>query len=143
MVGYYIYPAAPPWYVDYYGFEVVPTAPPTAAGAGRLDELLGFPISELYYAKDTNIFSAIPSLHCGQTFLALYFAFLARKMRILIGLYFGAVFLGSVYLNHHYFIDSLLGVMYALIVAWITSKIFDLGSSTVILSDKLTKKETT
>ena len=111
-----IFPAAPPWYVDLYGFEFFPDVPAEAAGAVRFDLLVGLPVFEAYYAKSTNVFGAIPSLHCGQTFLAMWFAFMAKKMRIANGLLFTAVLFGSVYLNHHYIIDGLLGVLFAAIV---------------------------
>ena len=114
-----IFPVAPPWYVDLYGFEYVVEAPAEAAGAARFDSLVGFPIFESYYAKSTNVFGAMPSLHVGQTFLAFYFAIFAGRLRVLNGLMFVLVFFGAVYLNHHYVIDGLLGIFYALIVGWV------------------------
>ena len=123
---YLIYPAAPPWYVDHYGFEFIPNAPPEAAGTERFDTLLGKPIFENYYAKNTNVFGAIPSVHCGQTFLALYFALWSRRLRIACLLFFAAVFFGSVYLNHHYIIDGLIGIAYATVIGFICIRIMKL-----------------
>ena len=41
FAGYYIHPAAPPWYAMNYGFEPVLNTPGNVAGLGRFDELLG------------------------------------------------------------------------------------------------------
>lgn len=129
-ITYLIYPAAPPWYVDRYGFELVIDAPPEAAGAARFDAIVGFPISEVFYSKNTNVFGAIPSLHCGQLFLAFYFTLLAGKLRFISGLFLVIVLFGSVYLNHHYVIDALAGVLYALVVGVAIAKFSKLKSLT-------------
>lgn len=130
-VTYLLYPAAPPWYVDRYGFNLIADAPPEAAGAARFDRLVGFPVFEAFYAKNTNIFGAIPSLHCGQMFLALYFSFLAGKLRMLSSVFFVAVLFGSVYLNHHYIIDALLGILFAIFVGWVISRIMNLKKTAI------------
>ena len=81
-VGYLVYPAAPPWYVDRYGLgPALLTAPPEAAGAARFDALLGVSWFAEYYGRSANVFGAIPSLHVGQTFLAVLFAWRWRSLR--------------------------------------------------------------
>ena len=40
FAGYYIYPAAPPWYAMHSGFEPILDTPGNVAGLGRFAELL-------------------------------------------------------------------------------------------------------
>ena len=40
FAGYYIHPAAPPWYAINYGFEAILNTPGNTAALGRFDELL-------------------------------------------------------------------------------------------------------
>ncbi len=122
MAGYAVWmavPVAPPWYVDQYGTGPAQVdVPGDAAGAARFDALVGVPVFENYYARNTNVFGAFPSLHCGQTFLMLLVAFTFRRVRIFSVLFFLAVFFASVYLNHHYILDGLAGMLLAAAV-WV------------------------
>lgn len=114
---YAIYPAAPPWYADRYGLgPVVFAAPPEAAGAARFDALVGQPWFAQFYARNANVFGAVPSLHVGQTFLAVLYAWRLRSLRVLATLFFAVMAFASVYLNHHYVIDGLAGMAFALVV---------------------------
>ena len=109
-----VYPAAPPWYAAHYGLgPAVLTAAPEAAGAARFDALLGVSWFADYYAKNTNVFGAIPSLHVGQTFLAVLFSWRFRSLRMLTTGFWLLVMFSSVYLNHHYLIDGIAGMILA------------------------------
>ncbi len=111
---YLIYPAAPPWYADHYGLgPAVLTAPPEAAGAARFDALFGVTWFARVYAKNANVFGAIPSLHVGQTFLAVLFAWRFGSLRLVATAFWLLVAFGSVYLNHHYIVDGLVGMVFA------------------------------
>jgi len=46
FAGYYIHPAAPPWYVMKYGFEVILNTPGDVAGLGRFDAMTGLYIRQ-------------------------------------------------------------------------------------------------
>lgn len=117
-VAYLIYPAAPPWYVDHYGLgPAVLSAPPEVGGTVRFDALLGVHWFADYYGRNANIFGAIPSLHVGQTFLAVLYAWQFRSLRTLTTLLWLLVFFASVYLNHHYIVDGLVGMGFA-VAAW-------------------------
>lgn len=48
FVGYYIHPAAPPWYVMNYGFEPILNTPGDVAGLGRFDAMTGLTIFRDY-----------------------------------------------------------------------------------------------
>lgn len=116
--AYLVYPAAPPWYVDRYGLgPAILTAAPEAAGAARFDALLGVDWFASYYGRSANVFGAIPSLHVGQPFLAVLFAWQFRSLRGFATLFWLLVFFASVYLNHHYVVDGLVGMVFAA-AAW-------------------------
>ncbi|MER7129074.1 phosphatase PAP2 family protein [Streptosporangium saharense] len=108
------YPTAPPWYVDHYGLgPAVLTAQAEAAGAARFDELLGISWFASSYTNSANVFGACPSLHVGQVFLAVLFAWRFRSLRIVATTGWLVVVLASVYLNHHYLVDGLVGMAFA------------------------------
>ena len=99
--GYYIHPAAPPWYAINYGFEPVLNTPGNVAGLGRFDQLLG-----------------IPSLHAAYMLVATIYAVKAREHKFTIAV-FAFICMGiwwtAVYSTHHYIIDVLLGILTAII----------------------------
>lgn len=111
---YLLYPAAPPWYVDRYGIgPAVLTAPPESGGAARFDALLGVSWFAQFYGRNANVFGAIPSLHVGQTFLAVLYAWRFRSLRVFATGFWALVAFASVYLNHHYVVDGLVGMTLA------------------------------
>ena len=116
--GYYIHPAAPPWYAMNYGFEAQLGTPGNVAGLGRFDELLGCTIFEGIYGRNANVFAAVPSLHAAYMVVATAYAVMGRCSRWLVGL-FAFIMVGiwwtAVYSGHHYLIDVLLGITCALL----------------------------
>jgi hypothetical protein len=117
---YYVYPAAPPWYVAIYGLGPANMAAhSSAAGAARWDALTGIPYFQGFYGRSADVFGAIPSLHVSYPLLTFLHGRELRK-RWLDAASFGLFLLVSfaaVYLNHHYVLDVLLGVLYTL-MAW-------------------------
>jgi hypothetical protein len=112
---YYLYPAAPPWYLADYGpGAAVLDAAPSAAGAARADALLGTTIFEQFYARSPNVFGAIPSLHVAIPLLAFIFNWRDCKLCWRLGAYTAVMAFSAVYLNHHYIVDLLWGAAYAL-----------------------------
>jgi len=115
---YYWYPAAPPWYVDIYGLGPAQLdALPNAAGALRVDAILGVSWFADFYAKSPNVFGAIPSLHVAFPMLSVYFAFKLKSLRVFSSLFFLLICFSAIYLNHHYILDVLWGAAYGLLVA--------------------------
>jgi membrane-associated phospholipid phosphatase len=114
---YYVYPAAPPWYAQQYGFGPVHyDARANIAGAARFDELLGIPYFAVLYSRSADVFGAIPSLHVAYPLLAFLFG---RELRLwwldaATGVLFLLVCFGAVYFQHHYVVDVLVGAAYAL-----------------------------
>ncbi len=58
---YYCYPAAPPWYIEQYGFEIIHGTPGNAAGLTGFDNFFDIQLFEGMYAKNANVFAAMPS----------------------------------------------------------------------------------
>ncbi len=108
---YYLYPAAPPWYIVEHGFTENFNIIGNAAGLLSFDEYFGVEIFKGIYNKNGNVFAAIPSMHSAFPVLLFYFGW---KLRLkfamaffficIIGIWFSAV-----YSTHHYIIDVLSG----------------------------------
>ena len=118
FVGYYIHPAAPPWYAMNYGFEAMLDTPGNVAGLGRFDELLGCTIFDSIYGRNANVFAAVPSLHAAYMVVALVYAIIGKCRWYVIAL-FSVIMAGiwgtAIYSCHHYIIDVLLGISCALL----------------------------
>lgn len=117
FAGYYIHPAAPPWYAINYGFDAVLNTPGNTAGLARFDELTGLSIFQSIYGRNANVFAAVPSLHAAYMVVALVYA-LIKKCRTWVIILFATIMLGiwwtAVYTSHHYIIDVSLGILCAL-----------------------------
>ena len=74
FAGYYIHPAAPPWYVAGHGFEAVVGTRGEVAGLGAFDAMTGLGIFDGLYARNSNVFAALPSLHSAYTLVAFIYA---------------------------------------------------------------------
>ena len=122
FIGYYVHPAAPPWYAINYGFEPDFSTPGDVAGLARFDDLIGYPVFRSIYVNNSNIFAAVPSLHSAYMLVATLYAIISRQSRgiviacsvVTVGIWFTAV-----YSCHHYVIDVLLGIATALLGVWI------------------------
>ena len=122
---YFIYPAAPPWYVAQYGLGPARTdIRPAAAAAHRFDALLGTHVFDEMYGRGVDVFGAFPSLHVAYPLMAVVLAFGVRELRWArwpAVAFFLLMCLSAVYLQHHYVIDVLLGVVYALAAVLLVS----------------------
>ena len=118
FAGYYIHPAAPPWYAINYGFEPILNTPGNVAGLGRFDALTGLAVFDSIYGRNANVFAAVPSLHAAYMVVALAYAIVRRCKWYVITL-FSIIMVGiwgtAVYSCHHYIIDVLLGISCALL----------------------------
>ncbi|MEO5569901.1 MAG: phosphatase PAP2 family protein [Bacteroidia bacterium] len=114
---YYMYPAAPPWYVDQYGFDFHLNTPASTAGLSRFDDFFGISLFHSLYAKNANIFAAIPSLHAAYPVIVLYFGLRRRmgRVNILFFIFLSGIWFAAVYTGHHYIIDLLIGAACAIL----------------------------
>lgn len=114
FIGYYIHPAAPPWYVIEHGFKPILNTPGSVAGLGRFDELIGLPVFHSIYCNNSNVFAAVPSLHAAYMLVATIYAVISRQHKLCICI-FAFICIGiwwtAVYSTHHYIIDVLLGIL--------------------------------
>ena len=118
FAGYYIHPAAPPWYAINYGFTPILDTPGNVAGLGRFDALTGLSIFDSIYGRNANVFAAVPSLHAAYMVVALCYAIINKCNKFVIVL-FAIIMTGiwgtAVYTSHHYIIDVTLGICCALL----------------------------
>ncbi|XP_053208208.1 phosphoinositol dihydroceramide synthase-like [Panonychus citri] len=110
---YYIYPAAPPWYIEEHGFWFDPNIEPSPGRLTDFDSIVGWPIFGLIYSKSSNIFATMPSLHVSYPSLVTFYGLklglplpsIITFTIITIGISFSAV-----YTSHHYILDVLAGI---------------------------------
>jgi len=113
FIVYYIYPAAAPWYIQQYGFQFHAGTPGNTAGLHRFDDFFHVSIFKSLYAKSSNVFAAMPSLHSSYPLIVLYYG-IKNKFgwlnvvfaTIMVGIWFAAV-----YTSHHYVLDVLAGIL--------------------------------
>ncbi len=118
---WFLYPAVPPWYVDTYGLEtILIDVPMNPARTLRFDALFGTSFFTGMYGAGANPFGAIPSLHISYPVLSVVFAMRLKRFRGFTVVFACMVGFAAVYLNHHYLIDVLLGIVYGLVAAAIT-----------------------
>lgn len=112
IIGYVVYPAAPPWYVLQYGPGPADlAAAPSAAGAARFDALLGIDYFRAFYAKNPNVFGAMPSLHVAYPVAAAAFLWGRGRLPRIFAVGFALwVAFSAVYLVHHYVLDVVAGI---------------------------------
>ncbi|CAF1131440.1 unnamed protein product [Rotaria sordida] len=116
FVIYYIVPAAPPWYVELYGFEFNIKVPGNPAGFIHFDQITGLKVFSSMYSKNANVFAAIPSLHAAYPLITVLYGSLSKKLwlHITFVLFTLSIWFSAVYSRHHYVIDVLAGGMCAI-----------------------------
>ena len=112
FVVYYLYPAAPPWYVQHYGFQFQPLTVGNTGGLAKFDAFFHIELFKSIYAKGSNVFAAMPSLHSAYPVIVVYYGL--RNRLGLVNVFFAIVVLGiwftAVYASHHYILDVLAGI---------------------------------
>ena len=124
--GYYIHPAAPPWYVMKYGFEPILNTPGDVAGLGRFDAMTGLGIFDFLYSRNSNVFAAVPSLHSAYMVIAFYYSLKAKYpnwLRFIFGVIMFGIWFTAIYSAHHYVIDAILGAGSAVLGIFLFEKV--------------------
>jgi len=121
LVTQLVMPTAPPWYYYKYGF-----APASydmkgdPAGLARVDERFHITFYKNMFDASPVVFGSFPSLHVGWpstlAFFAVYETTLPLALKIVSCCYVVYVSLAVIYLQHHYVVDVLGGVIYAFVV---------------------------
>lgn len=124
FVGYYVYPAAPPWYIQHYGFKFNPHTPGNTAGLHRFDDFFHAGIFHALYAKSSNVFAAMPSLHSAYNLIVLYYGIKNRLgvINVLFAIIAAGIWFAAVYSGHHYLLDVLAGIACAIFAIFIFNK---------------------
>jgi hypothetical protein len=115
FVVYYLYPAAPPWYIQEHGFTFQPLKLASTGGLGKFDAFFHISLFKSIYAKGSNVFAAMPSLHSAYPVIVVYYSFKNRLkvanaifVIVMMGIWFTAV-----YASHHYILDVIAGIICA------------------------------
>lgn len=119
-VIYVLLPVAPPWYVMQHGLGPAdPHALGSAAGCARFDAFFGIHYFEGFYARNPNVFGAMPSLHVAYPLMVTFFTWSRGwRWRVPTLAFTLLVSFAAVYLAHHYVLDVLAGYAVAVGSAW-------------------------
>ncbi|MBX2900289.1 MAG: inositol phosphorylceramide synthase [Cyclobacteriaceae bacterium] len=112
FVIYYLYPAAPPWFVQHHGFDFIANTPGNTAGLARFDEFFNISLFHSMYAKSSNVFAAMPSLHSAYPLIVFYYGLKAELgwINLLFAIIIIGIWFAAVYTGHHYVLDVLAGI---------------------------------
>jgi membrane-associated phospholipid phosphatase len=122
FVTYHLYPAAPPWYFHAHGCQVDMLAHANeGANLTRVDAWLGVSYFNGMYGRSSDVFGAMPSLHCAFALIVAVegWATYSTPWRALSAAFFALMCFGAVYLDHHWVLDVLAGIAYCLAVVGI------------------------
>ncbi|HLK29084.1 MAG TPA: phosphatase PAP2 family protein [Puia sp.] len=116
FIIYYAFPAAPPWYVQQHGFAFHAATPGSTAGLSKFDHFFHVNIFKSIYAKSSNVFAAMPSLHSSYPVIVLYFGLKNKlgSINILFATIMFGILFSAVYASHHYVLDVLMGIACAI-----------------------------
>ncbi len=120
FVTYHVLPAAPPWYIHDHGCAVDLSARAFEGPAlARVDAMLGVGYFHGMYARASSVFGALPSLHCAYPMLVVIEGFrsFGWRLRVASVAYWMLMVFASMYLDHHWLLDGLLGTTYAVMIA--------------------------
>lgn len=120
FVTYHVFPTAPPWYYHAHGCTIdLATRATEGPVLARVDAMLGISYFHGMYAKASSVFGAIPSLHCAYPCLVMIEGWrtFGPRLRALSVAYWLLMIFASMYLDHHWLIDGLLGSTYAAVTA--------------------------
>jgi phosphatidylglycerophosphatase A len=137
---YHLLPAAPPWYFHEHGCVVnLATSATEGPALARVDALLGFEYFRGMYSKASSVFGALPSLHCAYPLLVVIEGWrsFGAVLRTVSVAYLFAMIFSAIYLDHHWVLDALLGIVFAAVavvvvrrpraVAWTIATWFGCG----------------
>jgi len=117
FIVYYVYPASPPWYVQQHGFAFNAATPGNTAGLHRFDDYFNITLFQSLYAKGSNVFAAMPSLHSSYPVIVFYYGIKSRLgwVNAFFALVMAGIWFAAVYTSHHYILDVLAGILCAIV----------------------------
>jgi hypothetical protein len=126
FIGYYTFPAAPPWYVHQHGFIFNPATKADIGGLVKFDQFFNVHIFKDIYSKGSNVFAAMPSLHSAYPIIVVYYG-LRNKLgyaNIILATVMMGIWFTAVYTSHHYILDVIAGIICAIIGIGIFNLLF-------------------
>ena len=124
FITFAAFPAAPPWMAQRDGY-----IEGTVHVTDGVWEKIGLSdIPSVYENISPNPVAAVPSLHAAYATLLLIFAWKAfgRKWGLLTSVYPFLIYFGTTYLGEHYFVDEIIGALYAVAAYLIIDKYISL-----------------
>jgi inositol phosphorylceramide synthase catalytic subunit len=115
---YAAYPAAPPWYFHTHGCAIDPSVHASEGpNLARVDAWLGVRYFHAFYARSSDVFGAMPSMHVAYPVLALVQAWrwVPGYARVALVGYAGLMAFAAIYLDHHWILDVVVGALYAVV----------------------------
>ncbi len=115
FVTYHLVPAAPPWYYHAHGCVVDVLVPPSEGpNLARVDAWLGVPYFAGMYGRSSQVFGAMPSLHCAYALLVVLegWSLFRPPWRAASVAFFALMCFSAVYLDHHWILDVVAGITY-------------------------------
>jgi membrane-associated phospholipid phosphatase len=107
------WPTAPPWYVELYGNKPANYAIiGDPAGLENADDIFDLPIFSNIYGNSPIVFGSFPSLHAAWPLMITLFIPTHHGFKLIGVVYSLLVWWAAVYLNHHYVVDLLGGLVY-------------------------------
>jgi membrane-associated phospholipid phosphatase len=115
FVTYHVYPAAPPWYFHTHGCTVDLAARASEGpNLARVDAWLGVPYFAGMYGRASDVFGAMPSLHVAYALIVVlegWGSFKPLWRGASLAFFFLMAF-SAVYLDHHWVLDAVAGIVY-------------------------------
>jgi membrane-associated phospholipid phosphatase len=114
FLTYHVYPAAAPWYFHKYGCAVDLAARASEGPAlAHVDHILHFGYFAGMYGRASDVFGAMPSLHVAYPLLIVLYGWrrFGTAMRAASVGFFSLMVFAAVYLDHHWIVDILAGVV--------------------------------
>lgn len=128
FVTYHAYPAAPPWYFHAHGCTAdLLSRASEGPNLARVDAMLGFAYFGAFYGRSNDVFGAVPSLHVAYPLLIVLegwrafgslerLSWLRWPLRVGALAFFVSMCAAAVYLDHHWIVDVIVGIVYAVVV---------------------------
>jgi membrane-associated phospholipid phosphatase len=119
------------FFLGYLLYAALPAAPPRLVLVAQFTKnLRGYPVgfsslsAEAFSLLPTDSRAAFPSLHTAASTLALFYAWrYARRLFFFLLPFVIGLWVSTIYLRHHYFVDLLGGWALAPIAAWLAPRI--------------------
>jgi inositol phosphorylceramide synthase catalytic subunit len=135
FITYHVYPAAPPWYFHSHGCTVDVTAHASEGpNLARVDAWLGVPYFAGMYGRASDVFGAMPSLHVAYSLIVVLEGWPSFKpfWRAASLAFFFLMAFSAVYLDHHWVLDAVAGIVYCTTVVTVARVLGRLRASRVV-----------